>query len=271
MLQVLVLLLLLVQLILSSAANYEVIAAAPIFSLEWRFDDYARNVWTLPRVFNAWDGKVHFNLNWVAFETNLTSNPRICLTKPEICLDSELVDGSRRFVWPLEDFAKAVQDEIDVYASKLYTKTNKVNKALGLEATDDPWYFDLSVTSEGHACSGREEYAYSYGSPSGVFDCHRVYDVRMPPASFSPIYLRAYLRLLYLPAYHFCLGLRSHIQLHLQPTTHPQCARQPDGSVHGKPNSYGRYNGMNVSISMELVDDGRKSWRRLCDIPEACT
>ena len=67
------------------------------------------------------------------------------------------------------------------------------------------------------------------------------------------------------------LGVRSHLQLHLQPTTHPQCARQPDGSVHGKPNSYGPYNGMNVSISMELLDDGRNSWRRLCDIPEACT
>ena len=177
-LQVLVLLLLLVQLILGSVDSYEMIAGAPTFSLEWRFDDFMRNVWKAPRVFNVWEGKVHFNLNRVAFETNLTSNPSICLDKPEICLGSG-PDGSmmRRFVWPLEDFAQAVQDEIDVYASKLYTKTNKVNKALGLEATDDPWYFDLSVTSKGHACGGREEYAYSYGSPSGVFDCRRVYDV----------------------------------------------------------------------------------------------
>ena len=189
MLQVLVLLLLLVQLILGTANNYEVIAAAPIFSLEWRFDDFARNVWGLPRIFNAWEGTVHFNLNRVAFETNLTSNPRICLTKPEICLNSELVDGFKQFVWPLEDFAQAVQDEIDLYASKLYTLTNSyihfMNNALGLQVTDDPWYFDLSVTSKGHACGGRELYAYSYGSPSGVFDCHRVYDVRTPPPSFS--------------------------------------------------------------------------------------
>ena len=54
------------------------------------------------------------------------------------------------------------------------------------------------------------------------------------------------------------------------------CARQPDGSVHGNARSYGKYNGTNVSISMMLVDDGRKSWRRLCDTPnsdtpQACT
>ena len=232
MLQVLVLLLLLVQLILGSAANYEVIAAAPIFSLEWRFDDYARNVWTLPRVFNAWDGKVHFNLNWVAFETNLTSNPRICLTKPEICLDSELVDGSRRFVWPLEDFAKAVQDEIDVYASKLYTKTNKVNKALGLEATDDPWYFDLSVTSKGHACGGREEYAYSYGSPSGVFDCRRVYDVRICRPPISPILVPISVPIsasFTCPPLTPALVDRSHLQLHLQTITPPHVHGSPTG------------------------------------------
>lgn len=47
------------------------------------------------------------------------------------------------------------------------------------------------------------------------------------------------------------------------------CARQPDGSVHGHPQSYGRYDGMNVSLSMMLVDDGHKSWRRLCDSPQA--
>ena len=56
---------------------------------------------------------------------------------------------------------------------------------------------------------------------------------------------------------------------HLRP-----CARQPDGSVHGNPLSYGPYDGMNVSLSMMLVDDGQKSWRRLCDSPQppqACT
>lgn len=176
MLQVLVLLLLLVQLILGSTESYEMIAAAPTFSLEWRFDDFARNVWGRPKIFSGWDGTVHFNLNRVAFKTNLTSNPSICLAKPDECLGSE-PDGAKKFHWPLEDFAQFVQDEIDIYASKLFSLTGRLNAVLGLAATDAPWSSDLAVTSEGHACGGIDEYAYSYGSPSGVFDCRRVYDV----------------------------------------------------------------------------------------------
>lgn len=226
-LQVLVLLLLLVQLILGSVDSYEMIAGAPTFSLEWRFDDFMRNVWKAPRVFNVWEGKVHFNLNRVAFETNLTSNPSICLDKPEICLGSG-PDGSmmRRFVWPLEDFAQAVQDEIDMSASKLFILTGRVNLLLGLATTDAPWSSDLAVTSSGHACGGIDEYAYSWhGSPSGMFDCNRVYDVRMPP-TYLP-YLRAHLSPL--PPYP-PISVPTYIRAHLSP---PYCTSPSITSASG--------------------------------------
>ena len=45
------------------------------------------------------------------------------------------------------------------------------------------------------------------------------------------------------------------------------CTPQPDGSVHGNARSYGPYEGMTISISIMLNDDGN-SWR-LCDTPEA--
>ena len=236
-LQVLVLLLLLVQLILGSVDSYEMIAGAPTFSLEWRFDDFMRNVWKAPRVFNVWEGKVHFNLNRVAFETNLTSNPSICLDKPEICLGSG-PDGSmmRRFVWPLEDFAQAVQDEIDVYASKLVSLTRRLNLDLGLAATDAPWSSDLAVTSEGHAhghaCGEIDEYAYSYGSPSGVFDCRRVYDVRICRPPISPILVPISVPIsasFTCPPLTPALVDRSHLQLHLQTITPPHVHGSPTG------------------------------------------
>ena len=71
---------------------------------------------------------------------------------------------------------------------------------------------------------------------------------------------------------HMCMHL--HTPVH----PHPQCTpslttrvhtRQPDGSVHGNARSYGPYEGMNISISVMLNDDGN-NWR-LCDTPEACT
>ena len=37
------------------------------FSLEWRMDDFVEEVWRHRRTANYWDGKVHFNLNRVAF------------------------------------------------------------------------------------------------------------------------------------------------------------------------------------------------------------
>ena len=37
------------------------------FSLEWRMDDFVKEVWRHRRTVNYWDGKVHFNLNRVAF------------------------------------------------------------------------------------------------------------------------------------------------------------------------------------------------------------
>ena len=59
-------------------------------------------------------------------------------------------------------------------------------EALGLALTDSPWYYDLAVNSHGDACGGIDEYAYSYGSPTGLFDCHRVWDVRQSSASQHP-------------------------------------------------------------------------------------
>ena len=174
-LQGLVLLLLLVQLGLETADSYEVVAGAPTFSLEWRFDDFAKDLSGGNRSFNAWEGTVHFNLNRVAFETNLTSNPRICRTKPEICLDSEPDGSLKRFSWPLSEFRQVVQSEIDDYSSNLLAPFARL---FGSAPTDAPWYFDLAVNSEGHACSEINEYEYSYGSASGMFDCNRVWDVR---------------------------------------------------------------------------------------------
>ena len=85
---------------MASADSYDVVAGAPTFSLEWRFDTFAKDLFGARRTFNAWDGTVHFNLNRVAFETNLTNNPRICRTRPEVCLDSEPDGSLRRFSWP---------------------------------------------------------------------------------------------------------------------------------------------------------------------------
>ena len=179
-LQGLVLLLLLVQLGLASADSYDVVAGAPTFSLEWRFDTFAKDLFGARRTFNAWDGTVHFNLNRVAFETNLTNNPRICRTRPEICLDSEPDGSLRRFSWTLGEFKEVVQLEIDEYASQILDSAEFPSgpQLFGSAPTDAPWYFDLAVTSEGHACGEINEYEYSYGSASGMFDCNRVWDVR---------------------------------------------------------------------------------------------
>ena len=185
-LQGLVLVLLVVQLGLGSADSYEVVAGAPTFSLEWRFDDFAKDLWGVSRAFNAWDGTVHFNLNRVAFETNLTNNPKICRTRPEICLNSKPDGSLRRFSWPLGEFLEVVQREIDGYASSLLPPVDFPSgpHPFGSVPTDAPWYFDLAVNSEGHACSEINEYEYSYGSASGMFDCNRVWDVR-PPTDFT--------------------------------------------------------------------------------------
>ena len=107
------------QLGLGSSDSYDVVAGAPTFSLEWRFDTFAKDLWGVGRTFNAWDGTVHFNLNRVAFETNLTNNPKICITRPEICLDSEPDGSLRRFSWTLGEFKEVVQREIDYYSSSL--------------------------------------------------------------------------------------------------------------------------------------------------------
>ena len=189
-LQGLVLLLLLVQLGLETAASYDVVAGAPTFSLEWRLNDFAKDLWGAKnRSFNAWDGTVHFNLNRVAFETNLTNNPRICRTRPEICLNSEPDGSLRRFSWPLGEFKEVVQREIDGYASSLLEPVQFPSGPQpfnGAVPTDAPWYFDLAVDSKGHACGDINEYAYSYGSASGMFDCNRVWDVR-PQLTPSPV------------------------------------------------------------------------------------
>ena len=171
------------QLGLFTADSYELVAGVPTFSLEWRFDDFFQDLLGAGarRTFNAWDGTVHFNLNRVAFETNLTNNPRICRTRPEVCLDSEPDGSLRRFSWPLGEFKEVVQREIDEYASRLLDSDPRL---LGSAPTDAPWYFALAVNSEGHACGEINEYAYSYGSASGMFDCNRVWDVR-PPTDFT--------------------------------------------------------------------------------------
>ena len=186
-LQGLVLVLLLVQLGLETATSYEVVAAAPTFSLEWRFDTFAKDLWGARRTFNAWDGTVHFNLNRVAFETNLTNNPKICRTRPEICLNSAPDGSLRRFSWPLGEFLEVVQREIDGYASSLLQPLDFPSgpHLFGAKQIDAPWHFDLAVDSKGHACGDINEYAYSYGSASGMFDCNRVWDVR-PPTDLTP-------------------------------------------------------------------------------------
>ena len=160
-LQGLVLLLLLVQLGLETAASYDVVAGAPTFSLEWRFDTFAKDLWGARRTFNAWDGTVHFNLNRVAFETNLTNNPKICRTRPEICLDSEPDGSLRRFSWTLGEFKEVVQREIDHYSSSLLHPVwfPSGPQPFGSVPTDAPWYFDLAVTSEGHVCGEINKYA----------------------------------------------------------------------------------------------------------------
>jgi len=132
----------------------------------------------------------------VAFKSNLTSNPKICLARPEICLDSNEVsrdgDGSLigRFSWPLERFSELVQADINTHASRLSYLTRLgvryLPEVLGLPLTDSPWSSDLAVTSQGDACGGIDEYEYSYGSPTGLFDCNRVWDVRRSPASCPP-------------------------------------------------------------------------------------
>ena len=172
------------QLGLGSSDSYDVVAGAPTFSLEWRFDTFAKDLWGTNRTFNAWDGTVHFNFNRVAFETNLTNNPKICRTRPEICLDSEPDGSLRRFSWPLGEFIEVMQREIDSYASSLVFTVDFPSgpQPFGSKRTDAPWYFDLAVDSKGHACGEINEYAYSYGSASGIFDCNRVWDVR--PRSF---------------------------------------------------------------------------------------
>ena len=141
---------------------------------------------------------MHFNLNRVAFESNLTKNPKMCLARPEICLDSYRgnevsrdPDGSLigRFSWPLERFSELVQADINIAASRvsyLFRESRASPEALGLALTDSPWYYDLAVNSHGDACGGIDEYAYSYGSPTGLFDCHRVWDVRQSSASHPP-------------------------------------------------------------------------------------
>ena len=242
---------------MGSSDSYAVVAGAPTFSLEWRFDTFAKDLWGGNRTFNAWDGTVHFNLNRVAFETNLTDNPRICRTRPEICLDSEPDGSLRRFSWPLGEFTEVMQREIDGYASQLLWPDQL--KPLGSVPTDAPWYFDLAVNSEGHVCGEINKYAYSYGSASGMFDCNRVWDVRPQP---TPMYI------------HHAVSWPLILASKLRP--HPPCApslttrmyaAQPDGSVHGNARSYGPYEGRNISISIMLNDDGN-SWR-LCDTPEA--
>ena len=174
---------------MGSSDSYDVVAGAPTFSLEWRFDTFAKDLWGGNRTFNAWDGTVHFNLNRVAFETNLTDNPRICRTRPEICLNSEPDGSLRRFSWPLGEFKEVVQREIDGYASSLLEPVQFPSGPQpfnGAVPTDAPWYFDLAVDSKGHACGDINEYAYSYGSASGMFDCNRVWDVR-PQLTPSPV------------------------------------------------------------------------------------
>lgn len=236
MLQGLVFLFLLVQLILGSAESYDAVAIAPMFSLEWRFDDFAKDILVrrlgsnAGKVFEAWDGTVHFSLSRVAFETNLTQSPRLCLTHPEMCRESESDGSLSRFVLPLDDFTQVLQDDIDTAASRLLDPATlrAAYKGLGLAPTDAPWHFDLAVTSGDngtlHACGGIEEYEYSYGSPSGTFGCNRVWDVRLAARSLCPPILST-------------------------PPRPPPCARQPDGSVHGNPRSYGPYDGMNASPS----------------------
>ena len=145
---------------MGSSDSYDVVAGAPTFSLEWRFDTFAKDLWGTNRTFNAWDGTVHFNFNRVAFETNLTNNPRICRTRPEVCLDSEPDGSLRRFSWTLGEFKEVMQREIDGYASRLLWPDNL--QPFGSVPTDAPWYFDLAVDSEGHVCGEINKYAYSW-------------------------------------------------------------------------------------------------------------
>ena len=183
-LQGLVILLLAVQLILSSSDSYDVVTSAPVFSMDWQLDDFAKNVWGMDRPVAGLDGKIYFNLQYVAFETNLTKTPKICLAKPEMCLRSLAGDvpsldiGSltRRFVLPLDEFTQYFQDAVSTVASKqLLTVYRHIPDLLGLARTDAPWYYDLAVNSQGHACGDIYEYAYSYGAPSGLLDCNRVW------------------------------------------------------------------------------------------------
>lgn len=141
----------------------------------------------------------------VAFKSNLTNNPKLCLARPEICLDSSKEvsrdgDGSLigRFSWPLERFSELVLADINTHASRVSYLGRYLPEALGFALTDSPWSSDLAVTSQGDACGGIDEYEYSYGSPTGLFDCNRVWDVRpcfprelpsprLPRPSLSPV------------------------------------------------------------------------------------
>ena len=57
--QGLVILLLAVQLILSSSDSYDVVTSAPVFSMDWQLDDFAKNVWGMDRPVAGLDGKIN--------------------------------------------------------------------------------------------------------------------------------------------------------------------------------------------------------------------
>ena len=131
----------------------------------------------MPKYFNAWEGMVHFNLNQVAFESNLTKNPNMCKTRPKECVDNEPDGSLRRFSWPLDQFMQVMQADINAVASMVSTLFKNIGPGggaweqdiqgqlsggwlyaqLGLPPTDAPWFYQLAVDSEYNACSEIEE------------------------------------------------------------------------------------------------------------------
>ena len=78
----------------------------------------------------AWNGELHFNLNKVAFVSNVTENPEMCLpgSKPEVCLSGYSNDDMHRgpdgsligeFVWSIDEFTRVFQTSIDYSAVRV--------------------------------------------------------------------------------------------------------------------------------------------------------
>ena len=80
-----ILILITTQLIINTADDYPLVSTAPAFSIDWRFGTFAADIWGLGNVGSAWNGTVHCNLNRVAFVSNLTDNPEMCIILPEVC------------------------------------------------------------------------------------------------------------------------------------------------------------------------------------------